>query len=47
MIREATGILSEIGIHNLVVKVFGETDKEGVKKALESRESLEDVLFIG
>lgn len=47
MVREATGILSEIGIHNLVVKVFGETDKDVVKKALESRESLEDVLFIG
>lgn len=47
MIKEATGILSEIGIHNVVVKVFVESYKESVKKALESRESLEDVLFIG
>lgn len=47
MIREATGILSEIGIHNLVVKVFGCANVDCVKKALESRESLEDVLFIG
>ena len=47
MIREATGILSEIGIHNLVVKVFDGANVDCVKKALESRESLEDVLFIG
>lgn len=47
MIKEATGILSEMGIHNVVVKVFDATQTEEVKKALESRESLEDVLLIG
>lgn len=47
MVREATGILSEIGIHNLVVKVFDSACKDGVVKALESRDSLDDVLLIG
>ncbi len=47
MVREATGILSEIGIHNLVVKVFDSAYKDGVVKALESRDSLDDVLLIG
>lgn len=47
MIKEATCILSEIGIHNLVVKVFDGAQSDSVKKALESRESLEDVLFVG
>ncbi len=46
MVKEATGILSEIGIHNLVVKVFGGVDVESIKKALELRESLDDVLLI-
>ena len=47
MVREATGILSEIGIHNLVVKVFDSACKDGVVKALESRDCLDDVLLIG
>jgi len=47
MIKEATGILSEIGIHNVVVKVFDSACKDGVVKALESRDSLDDVLLIG
>lgn len=46
MLKEATGILSEVGIHNLVVKVFVESYKDVVKKALESRESLNDVLLL-